>query len=228
MDVASYDVVLLRLALAALAGAIIGLERESHGRAAGLRTTMLVCIAAAAAMLVSERLLLEHTTPGGVWRPDPARLAAGVLTGMGFLGAGAILREGNMVRGITTAAALWFVTILGLAFGSGELRIGITGLTLAVIILMVLSRIEHLIPRDWYGSVTLVLALNGPADKEIRQRIEDKGVVIKKVDLQYDLEQNRRTVCFSLKYKKGDIYGLSRSVVDDLIACPGVLQVRWV
>src|SRR5690606_37945306 len=125
MDMVGWDAVLLRLGLAALGGAIIGLERESHGRAAGLRTTMLVCIGSAAAMLISERLLAAHTVPGSAWRPDPARLAAGILTGMGFLGAGAILREGNMVRGITTAAALWFVTILGLAFGSGEILIGL-------------------------------------------------------------------------------------------------------
>lgn len=229
MDVTSWDVALLRLGLAALGGAIIGLERESHGRAAGLRTTMLVCIAAAAAMLISERLLVEHTVPGSMWRPDPARLAAGVLTGMGFLGAGAILREGNMVRGITTAAALWFVTILGLAFGSGEILIGLIGLAMAIIILMVLSRIEHAIPRDWYGAVTLVLAMDGPTDQDIRTRIESKGVAIKKMELAYDLEQRRRTVCFALKYKKrGTIHNLARSVIDDLVACPGVLHVKWV
>src|SRR5690606_29104215 len=114
-----WEVVLLRLGLAAMAGAIVGLERESHGRAAGLRTTMLVCVSAAVAMLVSHALFVASTGPGISWRPDPARLAAGILTGMGFLGGGAIIREGNMVRGVTTAAALWFVTVLGLAFGSG-------------------------------------------------------------------------------------------------------------
>lgn len=227
MDVASWDVVLLRLGLAALGGAIIGLERESHGRAAGLRTTMLVCVGAALAMLVSETLLVEHTVPGSAWRPDPARLAAGIITGMGFLGAGAILREGNTVRGVTTAAALWFVTILGLAFGSGEILTGLIGLVLAIVILLLLSRIEHLISRDWYGAVSITVKRDGPTDAELRERIESKGAVIKNVELQYDLEHDRRSIRCSLKYKREDVDNLSRQVVDDLIACPGVLQVKW-
>lgn len=227
MDVATWDVVLLRLGLAALGGAIIGLERESHGRAAGLRTTMLVCVGSALAMLVSEKLLVEHTVPGSAWRPDPARLAAGILTGMGFLGAGAILREGNTVRGITTAAALWFVTIMGLAFGSGEIMIGLVGLVLALIILLLLSRVEHLIPRDWYGAVCVTVKSDGPTDAELRDRVESKGAVIKNIELQYDLEHARRSIRYSLKYKREDVDNLSRQVVDDLIACPGVLQVKW-
>ncbi len=222
-----WEVVLLRLGLAAMAGAIVGLERESHGRAAGLRTTMLVCVSAAVAMLVSHALFVASTGPGISWRPDPARLAAGILTGMGFLGGGAIIREGNMVRGVTTAAALWFVTVLGLAFGSGLLGLGLCGLGLAVVILLILSRAENHLPRDWYGSVTLVLSLDGAAIDEIRTHLESRGVVIKKMDLDYDLQQSRRTITLGIKYKRGDIFALSRSIIDDLVRCPGVLQVRW-
>jgi len=223
----SWEVIVLRLGLAAIAGGVVGLERESHGRAAGLRTTMLVCIAAALAMLLSQSLLTQTILPNTVWRPDPARLAAGILTGMGFLGAGAILREGNVVRGLTTAAALWFVTIIGLAFGNGLYSLGIIGLVLAVLILTVLSMAEPLIRRDWYGSVALVVALDGISDDDLRARIEAKGVSIKKVDLEYDLEQRRRRLRFTLKYKRGDVYGLSRKVVEDLTSCPGILNVKW-
>src|SRR4051812_46537490 len=103
----SLDLV-LRLGAALVASAAIGLERESHGRAAGLRTTVLVGVAAAIAMGLSEAPYLGVASSGtGTWRPDPMRLAAGVLTGMGFLGAGTIIKEGNMVRGVTTAATLW-------------------------------------------------------------------------------------------------------------------------
>src|SRR5258706_10958488 len=107
-----YDI-LLRILVASTAGLVIGWERESHGRPAGLRTTILTCIAAALAMIVSETLFTESavTTATSSWRPDPARLGAGILTGIGFLGAGTILRHENMIRGVTTAATLWFVTV---------------------------------------------------------------------------------------------------------------------
>src|SRR5437762_240743 len=114
----------LRLLMAFAAGFVVGWERESHGRPAGLRTNILACVAAALAMVVSEVLFAQGAaiTATGAWRPDPARLGAGILTGIGFLGAGTILRHANMIRGVTTAATLWFVTVLGLAFGSGEDR----------------------------------------------------------------------------------------------------------
>src|SRR4051812_13038964 len=97
-----------RLGAALGASATIGFERESHGRAAGLRTTVLVGVRAAGAMALSEAPY-EVVAPAGTgtWRPDPMRLSAGVLTGIGFLGAGTIIKEGNMVRGVTTAATLW-------------------------------------------------------------------------------------------------------------------------
>src|SRR5438874_967575 len=119
----------LRLSLAFAAGFIVGWERESHGRPAGLRTNILACVAAAVAMVLSEVLFIQSAAAAtGSWRPDPARLGAGILTGIGFLGAGTILRHANVIRGVTTAASLWFVTVLGLAFGSGQIALGLIGL----------------------------------------------------------------------------------------------------
>src|SRR6267378_7219643 len=119
----------LRLLMAFLAGFLVGWERESHGRPAGLRTNILACTAAALAMLVSEVLFTQSAASAGSgsWRPDPARLGAGILTGIGFLGGGTILRHENLIRGVTTAASLWFVTVLGLTFGSGEYFLGAVG-----------------------------------------------------------------------------------------------------
>src|SRR5437763_16698360 len=135
----SYADMFLRLLMAFLAGLAIGWERESHGRPAGLRTNILACVASAVAMIVSEALFAESSaaTATGSWRPDPARLGAGILTGIGFLGAGTILRHANAVRGITTAASLWFVTVLGLAFGSGQFVLGLLGTALALLTLVV-------------------------------------------------------------------------------------------
>jgi len=112
----------LRVGLTFVTGFIVGWERESHGRPAGLRTNILACVAAAVSMIISEILFVQSAviTPTGSVRSDPARLGAGILTGIGFLGAGTILRHENFVRGITTAATLWLVTVLGPAFGSGS------------------------------------------------------------------------------------------------------------
>src|SRR5437016_451093 len=147
----------LRVLMALRAGFIVGWERESHGRPAGLRTTILTCVASAVAMIISEVLFVESAaaTATGNWRPDPGRLGAGILTGIGFLGAGTILRHANFIRGVTTAASLWFVTVLGLAFGSGQFALGFLGTGMALVTLFILPRFERHIPTDWYSTVTV-------------------------------------------------------------------------
>src|SRR5947207_6220062 len=110
----------LRLAAAVVAGGAIGLDRSERGRSAGLRTTMLVCLAAALAMAETNLLLSTHGKgPDSFVQIDPMRLPLGILSGIGFIGAGAILRRGEMIRGVTTAATLWLTTVIGLVLGSG-------------------------------------------------------------------------------------------------------------
>src|SRR5436305_12795187 len=98
----------LRVGLAFAAGFLIGLERESHGRPAGLRTNILVCVGAAVSMIIAENLMAQSAASySNAVRADPARLGAGILAGIGFLGGGTILRHDNFIRGVTTAATLW-------------------------------------------------------------------------------------------------------------------------
>lgn len=220
--------VLARLGCALVAGFVLGFERESHGRAAGLRTTLLVCVAAALAMIISGSFYTESEETSLTWRPDPARLAAGVLTGMGFLGAGAIIRQDNVVRGVTTAAVLWFVTMLGLAFGKGHFALGGIGFLIAIIILFVLPSLEGIIKNDWYASLTVVLQLDASSEKEIKQLLEKQGVKVKEVDMEYDLLKKQKTLHFSLKFKKNNLLALSGEVVHRLVDQPGVIQVKWV
>jgi putative Mg2+ transporter-C (MgtC) family protein len=218
----------LRLGAAFLAAMVIGLERESHGRAAGLRTTLLAALAAAAAMILSEMVFSEVTTDGAsTWRPDPARLAAGVLTGMGFLGAGAIIKDGNNVRGVTTAATLWSVSILGLIFGAGAFLLGGILWLLLVLTLVVLPRLEHLVKNDWYGWVDVRCAIDGASDADIRAALERHGVRVKRVGLTYDFEKQERRLRLELKFKSAPLYELAREVLDDLRTLPGVRELRW-
>jgi putative Mg2+ transporter-C (MgtC) family protein len=114
----------IRLALSVVAGTLIGLDRGEHGRPAGLRTTLLVCLAAAVAMIQTNLLLATKGRPTDSFiMLDLMRLPLGILTGMGFIGGGAILRRDGFVLGVTTAATLWFVTVIGLCFGGGSLRL---------------------------------------------------------------------------------------------------------
>ena len=220
--------VFIRVGFAMVAGLILGLERESHGRAAGLKTTILACVASCLAMILSEDFYRESLNQGaGMMRPDRARLAAGILTGIGFLGAGAIIRQGTLVRGVTTAAVLWFITILGLAFGSGHIVIGILGTCIAIFALYALPHLEQHVKKDMYATVTVVLGLNGINDAELRKRLEDLGVRVQRIFFDYDVAANARTVHLDVKMRRNDVFTMSQKVAEDLTACPGVTRVKW-
>lgn len=124
--------ILLRLAVAVVLGGVIGLERETEGKPAGLRTHALVCLGSALFMMISIKS--PDFFPGAK-TVDPGRIAAGVVTGIGFLGAGTILRAGGSVKGLTTAASIWAVAAIGLAVGVGYYLMAMitTGLALAVL-----------------------------------------------------------------------------------------------
>jgi putative Mg2+ transporter-C (MgtC) family protein len=136
-------VVLFRLFLSSLLGAIVGVEREIHKRAAGFRTHILVCIGSTLFMLTSVSVAFSYSGAGDA---DPSRIAAGVVTGIGFLGAGAIIRYGESIKGLTTAASVWVVASIGLSVGAGMYwaAVATTGIVLAV---LVLSRLEEQFER---------------------------------------------------------------------------------
>jgi putative Mg2+ transporter-C (MgtC) family protein len=133
------EVVLLRLFLSAFMAAAIGIEREIHRRAAGLRTHILVALGSTLFMMTSIEVASAYGVAG---QADPSRIAAGVVTGIGFLGAGAIIRYGSSIKGLTTAASIWVVAAIGLAVGAGVYWAAAVTTALSVTVL-VLSRIEE-------------------------------------------------------------------------------------
>ena len=145
------------LLMAALAGGLVGLEREVRGRQAGFRTNLLVAVGSALVMIVSNRLAL-HPWPspehGGVnVTVDPGRIAYGVMTGIGFLGAGVIIHHRGSVRGLTTAAAIWCVAGLGLASGLGLYLLVFYTTLLLLAALWLLDRFERALPKMRYRDV---------------------------------------------------------------------------
>lgn len=145
----SWEDIGLRLILTMIAGAIIGLNRGVRGHAAGFRTTILVGLAASVAMIQANVLLsVGGKTLSSFGVMDLMRLPLGILTGVGFIGGGAILRRGDLLTGVTTAATLWMMTVIGLCLGGGQIGLGLGATVLAVITLWVLEWLDVRIPRE--------------------------------------------------------------------------------
>lgn len=147
VDVGWLDIA-LRLLLVVAAGCLIGINREMGGHAAGFRTTILVGLAACLSMIQANLLLSTlGKTSQSFASMDVLRFPLGVLTGVGFIGGGAILKRGDLITGVTTAATLWFMTALGLCIGGGQLIVGSAGAIIAFIVLSPFKQFDRLIAR---------------------------------------------------------------------------------
>lgn len=149
-----YDefIIIVRVAGALAIGAAIGFERTFHGRPAGFRTHSLVCIASAILMIVTVyqtrwMTLVEHDAI----RTDPTRMAQGIMTGIGFLGAGVIFKEGLTVRGLTTAASIWVTAAIGILVGIGFWFAAVVGAAATLIVLSLFRMVEARLPREFYA-----------------------------------------------------------------------------
>ena len=147
----------VRLALTIVAGAIIGGNREARGHAAGLRTTILVGLAACVAMIQANLLITTvGKAPDSFVNIDVMRLPLGILTGVGFIGGGAIFKRGDLVTGVTTAATLWIMTAIGLAFGSGLIELASVATVIVIIVLWALKHIDARIPREQRAILSII------------------------------------------------------------------------
>ncbi|HEX9079557.1 MAG TPA: MgtC/SapB family protein [Desulfuromonadaceae bacterium] len=146
-----------RLLLASLLGALIGLEREIHGRTAGFRTHLLVSLGSALFVVASIEFyrIFGTMSDAAAVRVDPGRVAAQVVVGIGFLGAGAIIREKASVRGLTTAACLWIASAIGVACGVGLFTLSVLVAAVSLISLIALKKIEGVLARDSYALLTV-------------------------------------------------------------------------
>lgn len=174
-----------RLGLAAGLGGLIGLEREMHDQPAGLRTHMVVAVGACLIMLVSMHMSVLGSA-------DPSRIAAQVVSGMGFLGAGAILRFGITVRGLTTAACLWTAAAIGLAAGCGYYRGAGAATLVTLIAVFVFDKVEKAFMRDKTLRKFTVQARDGTGlVGRLEQALNAADISIKHVDVQRDAVDNR-------------------------------------
>ena len=152
-------VIAVRVLGALLIGALIGFERTFHGRPAGFRTHALVCVASALLMIVTvhQNEWMSGMTIGGI-QTDPTRMAQGIMTGIGFLGAGVIFKEGLTVRGLTTAASIWVTSAIGILIGIGFWFAAVLGAVATLTILSLFRFIENQLPSEFYAHHTLRFA----------------------------------------------------------------------
>ncbi len=189
----------VRLIVAAALGAVIGLEREQHGRSAGLRTHMLVALGAAIAMVVSLHFAVVFGDRGGAVQVDPARVAYSVMAGIGFLGAGAIIHYGAGVRGLTTAAGLWCAAAIGLASGFGMFVVAGVATGIVVFALAVLDYVERLIPQKVSKTVRIdVPDTSDEAVERYRAALIGAGAKVVSVSYSRDYGNGRANIAITV------------------------------
>jgi len=217
----------LRLACTVLAGGLIGLDRGGHGRAAGLRTMLLVCVAASVSMIQANLLLQSSGVPGQFLRMDVMRLPLGILSGMGFIGAGAILHRRNLVEGVTTAATLWFVTVMGLCFGGGQIALGFAVLGIGLAILWILKRLERQYPCEHRARLVLASSPGSPSEAELRGLLEAAGHRVARWEVAYEKDASQR-ICCEIRWNALPEEIAPPPYVRALAARPDVAAASWI
>lgn len=210
---------LLRLVLAGVLGGLIGYEREHTNRPAGFRTHILVCVGAALVMVTSEFIFDMYS---GKVNLDPARLGAQVISGIGFLGAGTIIRDGFNVRGLTTAASLWAVSCVGIAVGIGFYGGAIIATILIYLTLIILKKAEkHFASRNRYRTF-IVESGNAPGQVgQVTGLFEKYRIEIKNIQL-YKSKENEMMIKILVKMPGSTV---DMQLLSDIQALNGVGKV---
>lgn len=223
----SYHEFFLRIGLAMIFGGAIGLEREKHGRAAGFRTNILVCMGAAMVMMCSQQIYALFRSLNGleaIARVDPGRIANGIIMGIGFLGAGAIVRHENITRGLTTAACLWFVTGVGIALGLGFYWWAIVGTALALFVLMPVKRLERLLDVDRYNVATVTGDSRALTFAALESALTSSAIRVQTYEMKLDNSANRVTYVLKLKYSGNRS---AEEILKSLSQINGVVSTEW-
>ncbi len=212
----------LRLIMAAVLGGLIGLERESLNKAAGFRTHTLVCVGSCLIMLISIEM---YTRIGQQQIADPARLAAQVVSGIGFLGAGTIMRSGLGVKGLTTAATLWVVAGIGLAVGAGSYLSAVVTTGIVFLVLVYLTRIEAIIKTNKKQRILSLVIEDKPGQIGlVCSALGDMEVDIRNIELSESQKDQRVKVALTVILP----YNLQETeMIDTVRRLPGVYSVSF-
>lgn len=214
--------ILIRLLVAAALGGLVGYERERNNQPAGLRTHIILVVGAALAMILSVNLATEFRSvaPNG----DPARLAAQVISGIGFLGVGAIIRYGPNVKGLTTATSMWSMAIVGLAVGLGQylaatFTTGLLMVTLIVINLVEKRFIHHLV----LSQIAITTVDKREMLNKIRENIEKHAILQPSLNIRKDLHNKRLKIVLRFKLREGHTVD---GLLEELAGLDGIRSIN--
>jgi len=214
-----------RLVLAALLGGVVGLEREIHGRPAGIRTYLILSLGTALLMVLSEYLVVGYhgKYPGVSLQGDPGRIAGQAITGIGFLGAGVIIRYQDIVRGLTTAACVWLVCSVGLAVGAGFYVLGVMVTLLTLLALIGLKAVERRMRKDWFEDLQVVSTDLPGQITRVKSLITQHGFEVTASGLRRDAEKKELKATFQVRVRA---IQPPREILQDLLALEGVKEVN--
>jgi putative Mg2+ transporter-C (MgtC) family protein len=216
-------IAIVHLLAAAFAGALIGLERTYHGRPAGFRTHVLVCTASSLLMVLStQKAAVLSGLPIESIRVDPARMAQGIMTGIGFLGAGVIMKEGLSVRGLTTAASIWITAAIGIVLGAGFYVLATIATLLTLATLSVFRWLERVFPSLVFARLVVRSARASPlTETTLRDLIQRQGVFA--IQTAYRLTDDGKCLEYEMTIQSRDI-GHFRELAERLAALPQVME----
>ncbi|MFC5862110.1 MgtC/SapB family protein [Acidicapsa dinghuensis] len=222
-----WPAIAFRLLLTIIAGAALGAERSKSGHPAGLRTTLLVTLAASIAMIQMNLLIQTNGKPSNSYAVmDLMRLPLGILTGVGFIGAGAIVRKGEMVLGITTAATMWFATVVGLCLGGGQLVLGSTATVIGYLVLWALRFAEQRLETYQRGALTVVSEGNHVSAQSLSRLLRSERIHIKSASARYEETEHRNRFQFEIRWHREDPADMP-DVIERLRQLPGIILCDW-
>ncbi|HVT96302.1 MAG TPA: MgtC/SapB family protein [Acidobacteriaceae bacterium] len=223
-----WPAIALRLVLTVLAGAALGTDRSRNGHPAGLRTTLLVTLAASVAMIQMNLLISTNGKPPNSYAVmDLMRLPLGILTGVGFIGAGAIVRKGDMVLGVTTAATLWFSTVVGLCLGGGQLVLGCVATVIGYLTLTSLRWFERRLEK--FQPATLVLVTSGSSltAEDLRAQLQAARFRVRSISIDHSPEDRRLRLRCEVRWPADSSSAALPNILRNLERTPGLVRLSW-
>jgi putative Mg2+ transporter-C (MgtC) family protein len=218
----------LRLILTVLAGSLLGMERSRNGHPAGLRTTLLVTLAASVSMIQMNLLIPTNGKPPNSYAVmDLMRLPLGILTGVGFIGAGAIIKKGDLVLGMTTAATLWFATVVGLCLGGGQLVLGSAATVLGYGVLAWLRRMEQQFEKFQPATLEIVLIESEFSPDHLRTQLEAAQCKVRSISVEHFPARKRQRIVCELRWPTDGGPSQVPPLLQTLQQTPGLVRLGW-
>jgi putative Mg2+ transporter-C (MgtC) family protein len=223
-----WPAIALRLVLTLIAGGLLGAERSKTGHPAGLRTTLLVTLAASVAMIQMNLLLPTNGKPQDSYAVmDLMRLPLGILTGVGFIGAGAIVRKNELILGVTTAATMWFATVVGLCMGGGQLALGCVSTAIGFLVLWGLRYFEGHVERYQLAELRIIVLGDQLLPSELRERLKAADFRIKSLSVINSISEHRRTFDCEVRWPSRRGSADVPEVLVEIERLPGVVEIAW-